>query len=167
MHHFVTEMCTHVHISVKRMVHFGIWLWRIVGSVQQICVFKHLFISFTTWPHPKKPTSYICCILRRRDRDNGPVRRVCLIHYVIMSIWYPMLRSSRDLGGRYTTCVRESTTASSYARQLHYVGRYSNLSYLVQGIRFLRFTWLDNKLWCAIAKSSSQTTKTKKDTFLQ
>ena len=37
LHRFVTEMCTHVHISVTKMVHCGIWDWCIAGFVQQVC----------------------------------------------------------------------------------------------------------------------------------
>ena len=35
MYHFVTEMCTRAHFCYK-MVHCGIWDWRIVGFVQQV-----------------------------------------------------------------------------------------------------------------------------------
>ena len=36
MHHFVTEICTHMHISVKKKVHCGIWDWYIVVFVRWI-----------------------------------------------------------------------------------------------------------------------------------
>ena len=36
MQYSVTEMCTHVHIPVNKMVHCEIWDWYSVGFVQQV-----------------------------------------------------------------------------------------------------------------------------------
>ena len=60
VHHFVTEMCTCVHISVTKIVHCGIFVWCIVEFV--ICVYyrpihldcKHTLhlIRITLWVDP-------------------------------------------------------------------------------------------------------------------
>ena len=45
MHHFVTEMCTHVHISVTKLFHHGIWAghWRIVRFMKLVYSYRFAF----------------------------------------------------------------------------------------------------------------------------
>ena len=50
---FVTETCMCVHISVTKMVHYGIWDWCTVGYVRQVyTVYPHFTSSAGTpgWP---------------------------------------------------------------------------------------------------------------------
>ena len=53
MHHFVTEMCTQVHIAVTtEMMHCGIWDWCIMGFVNLVYSDMSFFAKWVNYDTP-------------------------------------------------------------------------------------------------------------------
>ena len=64
MHHFVTEICSHVHISVTKVLPYGIFVWCIVGSVRWIySSIKTNDINHSKTKHNKCTVVYFLYIL--------------------------------------------------------------------------------------------------------
>ena len=76
MHHVVTEMCTHLHISVTKMVHYGIQDWCIMGFVPQVYCCCKGGIYTILWTHRRHPiaphTDELWGVYREYLVENGP-----------------------------------------------------------------------------------------------
>ena len=85
LHHFVAEMCTHLCISVTKVVHCGVWDWCIVGFVQQVycpqCITEDSKLIVPVYQHSQSSITFICYQIRYTAL-SAPIMLECIIYTV-------------------------------------------------------------------------------------